>query len=125
MTRAQWGSVVGKAIGLQWAVIFGIAAVAWVLTGEPSAVSVIAGGAAIAVPNSILALVLWLKARQVGLLSVTTFLLGEGLKLALTVALLALVIKELTPGIVWLALVLGVIGALKAQWLALWFTRND
>lgn len=112
-----------RTVGLQWGVVMVLAGGAWAIAGGESGGSCLAGGAAVAAPNTLLATYLWLKARQVGLLSAATFLLGEFLKLGLTIVCLYLVAR-LLPSVHWLALVVGVIGALKAQWLALWFTRN-
>lgn len=49
---------------------------------------------------------------------------GELLKMGLTIALLVLMVVQLKPALSWLALIVGVIAALKAQWLALWVTRD-
>jgi hypothetical protein len=42
----------------------------------------------------------------------------------LTLALLAILVVLFKHAMVWPAFIAGVIGALKAQWLALWFTRH-
>lgn len=123
--RAAWGATVGKTIALQWAVILLFAGVAWAWSGTGGAVSLLLGGAAVAVPNALLAL--WLTARlyRTGAVGVTSMLAGELLKLGLTIALLALIGTALRPHLAWLALIVGVVAALKAQWLAVWFTRNS
>ena len=41
-----------------------------------------------------------------------------------TAALLVAIVVRLRPEVAMLPLIIGVIGALKAQWLALWFTRR-
>lgn len=91
-------------------------------TGRHAAACV-AGGAAVAVPNTVVALSLWLKASVSGPLSAASLLLAEGLKLALIVLALYATVRAFGPRLEWLGLITGVIGALKAQWLALWFTR--
>ncbi|MGH8629692.1 MAG: ATP synthase subunit I [Burkholderiales bacterium] len=123
--RAAWGATVGKTIALQWVVILLFAGVAWAWIGAGGAQSLLLGGAAVAVPNALLAL--WLTARlyRVGAVGVASMLAGEMLKLGMTIALLAVVGVALKPQIVWLALIVGVVAALKAQWLAVWFTRNS
>ena len=98
--------------------------VAWWLGGAKSAISLLAGGAAVALPNTLLALSLWLRVWLAGSLSAATFLFGEIVKIALTMALLILAAIKLSSSLVWLALIIGVIGALKAQWLGLWITRK-
>jgi F0F1-type ATP synthase assembly protein I len=122
--RAGWGATVGTAVALQWVVILTLSAGAWILGGADDALSLLGGGTAVALPNTLLALWLTLRMRRAGRLTTATMLLGELLKLGLTMALLVLAVVELKPAVSWLALIIGVIGALKAQWLALWFTRK-
>lgn len=123
--RAAWGATVGKTIALQWAVILLLAGVAWAAFGAGSAKSLVLGGVAVALPNALLAL--WLTARlyRVGSVGFVSMLAGELLKLGMTIALLAAVVVALKPQLAWLALIVGVVAALKAQWLAVWFTRNS
>ena len=122
--RAAWGATVGKTIALQWAVILLLAGVAWMFFGTGSAKSLLVGGGAVAVPNALLAA--WLTARlyRVGTVGFASLLAGELLKLGMTIALLVIVVVAHKPQIAWLALIVGVVAALKAQWLAVWFTRN-
>jgi F0F1-type ATP synthase assembly protein I len=123
-----WNATVGTAVALQWLVILALAGVAGILGGWKAALSLLLGGAAVAVPNAVLALWLTLRVRRTGTLgaiSMTGAMLGgELLKLGLTLALLVIVIAGLKQQATWLALIVGVIAALKAQWLALWFTRR-
>ena len=122
--RAAWGATVGKTIALQWAVILLFAGVAWAGFGGGSARSLLLGGVAVALPNALLAL--WLTARlyRGGAAGVASLLAGEMLKLGMTIALLVVVAVTLKSQVAWLALLVGVVAALKAQWLAVWFTRN-
>lgn len=122
--RAGWGATVGVAVALQWAVILASSGLAWLGFGAASALSLLYGGAAVAVPNALLALWLTLRRQRAGALGVAAMLLGELLKLGLTIALLAMVRTALEQQVGWLALIIGVILALKAQWLAVWFTRK-
>ena len=123
--RAAWGATVGRTIALQWAVILLLAGVAWVASGAGSAKSLMLGGVAVALPNALLAA--WLTARlyRVGSVGFGSMLAGELLKLGMTVALLTIVVVAHKPHIAWLALIVGVVAALKAQWLAVWFTRTS
>jgi ATP synthase protein I len=121
--RAAWGATVGTAVALQWAVILALAGVAWLWGGKTSAMSLLSGGASVALPNALLAVWLTLRMRRPGGAGVAALFGGELLKLALTITLLVIVVRG-SPDVSWLALIIGVIGALKAQWLALWFTRN-
>jgi F0F1-type ATP synthase assembly protein I len=123
--RAAWGATVGKTIALQWVVILLLAGVAWAAFGAGSAKSLLVGGGAVALPNALLAA--WLTARlyRVGTVGIVSMLAGELLKLGMTIALLVIVVVALKPQMAWLALIVGVVAALKAQWLAVWFTRNS
>lgn len=122
--RAGWGATVGAAVALQWAVILALAGLTGLVFGAGGALSLLIGGAAVAVPNALLALWLTLRLLRAGTLGMTAMLAGELMKLALTVALLVVVVQALERQVSWLALITGVIVALKAQWLAVWFTRK-
>jgi F0F1-type ATP synthase assembly protein I len=122
--QTGWNATVGTAVALQWLVILALAGVAGILGGWKAASSLFMGGAAVAVPNAALALWLTLRVHMTGTLGVIAMLGGELLKLGLTLALLVLVVAGLKKEASWLALIIGVIAALKAQWLALWFTRR-
>ena len=123
--RAAWGATVGKAIALQWVVIILCTGIAWIWPGPNGALSLFAGGVAVAVPNAMLAAWLTLRLYRTGTVGMVSMLSGELLKLGMTVALLVIVVGALKPQLVWLALIVGVVVALKAQWLAVWFTRNS
>ena len=77
-----------------------------------------------AAPNTVLALWLTLRVRQSGTAGAVAMMMGEMLKLCCTLALLVMMVVKLKPELSWLALIAGVLGALKAQWLALWVTRR-
>jgi F0F1-type ATP synthase assembly protein I len=121
--RGSWAATVGTAVALQWVVILALAGMAFIWGGNKSAMSLLAGGACVALPNALFAAWLTLRMRRGGAAGPAAMLGGELAKLGLTIALLVFVVKG-NPGVAWLALIVGVIGALKAQWLALWFTRN-
>lgn len=122
--RASWRTTVSIAIGLQWAVILVFCGIAW-FWGDRAAQSLLLGGAAVAVPNALLAAWLTLRLYRSGAVGVAGMLGGELLKLGMTVALLVIVVRALQAQVAWLALIIGVVAALKAQWLAVWFTRNS
>jgi ATP synthase protein I len=124
MERAGFGAIVGKTVGLQFSVVAVMAAAAGLLGGTHSALSLLTGGAAVAIPNALLAWWLWARVRRTVVLTPAAMLLGEILKLGLTLAMLAILIRQWLPAIVWWALLAGIIGALKAQWLAVWATRE-
>jgi ATP synthase protein I len=122
LKRTGWAATVGTAIALQWGVVLALAAVASIW-GSRAGISLLIGGAGVALPNTLLAA--WLTARVLrhGGAGPAAMLGGELLKLGMTVVLLFALVRG-NPGVSWLALIIGVAGALKAQWLALWFTRN-
>lgn len=123
-SRSTWSATIRRALLVQWAVIAVLALVAWLWGGRAGALSLLSGGAAVAVPNAVLAL--WLSARlRFGAgLGMAGLAAGELVKLGATLALLAMVASAFHAQLVWLALIAGVVGALKAQWLAVWFTRD-
>jgi F0F1-type ATP synthase assembly protein I len=124
MTRTYWTQSLLITVGLQWGLVAFCSALAWLMNFD-SARSLFLGGAAVALPNAVLAGYLWLKARQVRALSAATFLGGEMLKLGGTLVAFYAVMHWMGVKMVWPALIIGVIVALKAQWLAVWFTRNS
>ena len=89
------------------------AVLAGIFAGWHGAASAGLGGAAIVVPNLMFALSLWAAAKS-GRASVARFFVGEMIKVAATLALLAIVAgayRELN----WLALLAGLFLALKAN----------
>ena len=97
-----------------------VAAAAWLLGGakaEHAALSALLGGAACFVPNGLFALRLAMSARRPQGASAATFFVGEFVKLGSTIALLAL-IAWAYKDVVWLALVVAIIAALKSYMVA-------
>jgi ATP synthase protein I len=84
--------------------------------------SALLGGAACVVPNGLFALKLAASARRQGTKETgpAVFLVGEFVKVASTVALLALVVATY-PKLNWLAMIVGIIVVLKSYLLALLF----
>jgi ATP synthase protein I len=122
--RASWNATVGVAVALQWAAVAVLSGLAWIGFGDDVARSLLWGGAAVALPNALLAAWLTLRLRSAGPVGVAGLLGGELLKLGATIALLVIGVRALGPQAAWLGLLVGVVAALKAQWLAVWFTRN-
>jgi ATP synthase protein I len=122
--RTTWGATVGTAIALQWGVVIICAGLAWIWSGPVAAQSLFFGGASVAAPNAILALWLTLRMMKTGSAGAAAMMFGEILKIVLTIGLLVMVVVRLRPDMSWPAMLVGVVGALKAQWLALWFTRQ-
>ncbi len=111
-------------VALQWAVVLLVAAATLAGFGATSAGSALAGGAAIALPNTLFAIGLMLRMQLKGGVAATALLGGELVKLMLTIALLLVAVKFSLRQPVWPALLAGVVLAVKAQWLALWVTRK-
>ena len=95
-----------------------VALLAWVLGGAAAGWSALAGGAACVVPNGLFALRLTAAARRPQGANVATFFVGEFLKVASTVALLALIVWAYSD-LVWLAMIAAVIVTLKSYFIAL------
>lgn len=119
-----WVATIRKAVGLQWVLVLALAGVAWLLWGPIAAKSLLCGGAAVALPNTVLALWLLARMRLPGVTGAMAIMRGEVLKLGFTVAALVLAASKLRPELSFPALLLGMLVALKAQWLALWMTRR-
>ena len=52
-------------------------------------------------------------------------LAGEGAKLLLIFSGLYGAVRLMESELAWPAFIIGILAALKAQWLALWFTRGN
>lgn len=122
--QAIWGATIRKAVVLQWGVILALAGGAWLVAGQIAAWSLWCGGAAVALPNTALALWLLTRMQYTGMTGAAAIMRGEVLKLGLTTAMLVVMAKQLRPELSWPALLVGLVGALKAQWLSLWMTRR-
>lgn len=92
--------------------------VAWALGGAAAAWSALAGGVACVLPNGLFAMRLAMAARRPQGTSAATFFVGEVVKVASTVALLALVVWAYRD-LVWLAMIAAVIVTLKSYVIAL------
>lgn len=97
----------------QLATTLATAVLAGVIAGQAAFVSALLGGLCCVVPNGLFALRLYVGALRPTTLSPMTFFIGEFIKIALTVALLAAVAwwyRDLN----WLALIAAFIIALKS-----------
>jgi ATP synthase protein I len=88
-------------------------AVAGMLGGIHALTSALLGGWCCVVPNGLLALRLYSKARQYKAVNPMSFFIGEFIKIALTIALLSAVVW-LYRDLNWLALIAAFIVALKS-----------
>lgn len=94
-----------------------VAGLAGILVGWHGAVSAGLGGAAIVIPNLMFALSLWAAAKS-DKASVARFFVGEMIKVAATLALLVIVAGAYRD-LHWLALLAGLLVALKANLFAI------
>jgi len=106
-----------RVVGLQVLVTLAVALFSWPLGGAQSALSALLGGAACVVPNALYAANLVLLRRGTARLVVAAVLVGEFVKVGLTVVALVLV-ATLYRDVVWVAVIVSVIAALKVQVLA-------
>ena len=91
----------------------------WVLTGESGkAWSALSGVAAVVVPNALMAWGMTRLFRGVPGAAVVGFMFWELIKIMLAVAILVAVAVQM-PDLNWPALLVGLIGCLKVNWLAL------
>jgi len=116
--RGEAGMLMFRAVLLQVAATLVVAIVAGLLAGKHGAVSAALGGAVIVLPNSLFALRLFAGSRKPGGASPAAFFVGEFMKVAATVALLVAA-ASLYRDMHWLALIAGLVVALKANLLAL------
>lgn len=120
-----WGATLKKALALQWGAVAGLAGIAGVVSLN-AALSLLGGGVAVVVPNTLLAV--WLMGRMqredAGGAGAVALMVAEGLKLAGTTGLLLATVMLMGPKLVWPGFLAGIIGALLAQWLTLWVTRR-
>lgn len=106
-------SVMFAAVGLQAALVLGLAIVAFGVSGGLAAWHLMLGGFAAIVPNALFALRLALHRGRSPESYPTVFFLGEFAKIGLTVGMLALLIRY-EPDLQWLPMLIGLIAALKA-----------
>lgn len=111
------------AVGLQIAAMLLLVPIAGFSFGAESAASLMLGGAAAIIPNGLFALRLWLQKGRSPESYPAVFLIGEFVKIGLTIALLAAVVRWVEP-IRWLALLTGLIVALKMPLFALLHARD-
>jgi len=113
------------AVMLQVVSVAVLALGAALVAGWSSAASVMLGGGAAIVPNSLFALRLALQRGRSAESYPVVFFLGQFAKIGLTVGLLAAIVKWLGSEVQWLPLLLGLIVALKAPLFALLYVRSQ
>ncbi len=101
-----------------------VALLSWLLGGFDAGWSALAGSAAYFVPNVLFALRLFLATFKPGGSSALVFLVGEFLKVGAAVGLLWLLAHVGGERVVWLAVIAGLIAALKGYMLVLMFGKR-
>jgi len=121
-----WGATLKKAVALQWGAVAALALIGCLLFGWEAGRSVLLGGVAVVLPNSLLALWLMPRLQQGGADAggAVALMVAEGLKLMGTTALLLATVILLGPSLIWPGFLAGIVGALLSQWLGLWVTRR-
>ena len=102
-----------KIVLLQFAATVVAGIIAGILGGTPALLSAVLGGLCCVVPNGLFALRLFANAQKPGGANPMTFVIGEFIKIALTVALLGAT-AWLYHDLNWLALIAGFVVALKS-----------
>lgn len=116
---------VWRLVGMQLLAGISAGALAWLFTQSASvAWSVVYGAAAVALPTALMAYGLTSSALSrltsgFAQAAFAGFLLWEGVKVLLVVALLGLA-PLLVPGLNWLGLLAGLVVVLKVYWFGLW-----
>lgn len=87
--------------------------VAGLIGGKHALISALLGGLCCVVPNGLFALRLFIGAHKPGAINPMTFFIGEFIKIALTIALLGMIVW-LYRDLNWLALIAAFIVALKS-----------
>jgi ATP synthase protein I len=106
-----------RVVGLQVLATVVVALVSAWIAGRAAATSALLGGAACFVPNALFAVNLALTRSKAGGIGVLAVFVGEFVKVGLTIVLLALV-ASLYQDVVWVAVIVAAMAALKAQVLA-------
>jgi len=102
-----------------------VALLAWLIGGFDAGWSALAGSAAYVVPNVLFAFRLVLATYRPGGSNALLFLVGEFLKVGAAVGLLWLLAHVGGERVVWLAVIAGLIAALKGYMLVLMFGKRD
>lgn len=101
------------AVGLQFAVVLVLGLAAALFSGWPGAKALMLGGLAAALPSALFALRLSMHRGRPAESYPVVFFIGEFVKIGLTIALLAAIVRW-QPEVRWLPLIIGLVAALKA-----------
>lgn len=118
-----WGASLLKAMALQWGAVAVLAGLGGMASANV-ALSLLGGGVAVLIPNTLLAAWLLPRMQRADGGGAVALMVAEGLKLMGTTGLLVGAVFLMGPRMVWPAFLAGIVGALLAQWLAVWVTRR-
>ena len=124
MKDAAWSNAVIGTSRIQGLVLAPVVAAFWLMAGKSHAVSCLLGALAVVLPNLLVGGLLWLRVTVSGRVGMGALLVGEGAKLLLVFSGLSGAVRFMESGLAWPAFIIGILVALKAQWLALWCTRD-
>jgi ATP synthase protein I len=113
-----------KSVVLQAIVSLGVALIALALGGLDAGLSALLGGLVCVVPNALFAFRLTWQMRRTGHADAASFLIGEFVKLGLSIALLFAIGMHFRH-LNWLALLVGLIAALKSYVVAFLIDRKS
>ena len=125
MKDSAWSGAVLGTLKVQVFVLVPVALAIAVLADGRHAVACVAGALAVMLPNQLVGAYLWVRTKLAGQVSTAALLAGEGIKLVLVLAGLYGTARGLGQATAVAAFVAGAIVAVKAQWLAVWVTRNS
>jgi ATP synthase protein I len=111
-------------VAAQAAVGLVVALVAWAVSGRGNVfVSALYGAAAVALPGALMARGMTSRLSRLSPgISAMSFMTWESVKLAVSIAMLALAPK-LVPQLSWPALLVGLVACIKVYWVALLWRR--
>ena len=121
--NAQAGRSLLRIVAAQGAMGLAAAAIAGIFAGPAAGLSALAGAGVYFVPNALFAMRLFISLFNTRRASPITFLLGEMIKLLITVFLLWLLGHLAHDWLVWPAVLLGLIFTLKGYVLLLMFRK--
>jgi ATP synthase protein I len=107
-----------RIVTLQFCATFILAVIAALIGGQAAGISALLGGLCYAVPNALFALRLYAGTQKPGGANPFTFFTGEFLKILITIALLAAVVK-FYHDVHWLAFLAGFVVVLKSYFILL------
>ena len=114
-----------KTVSLQAIVTFGVALVALLLGGANAGLSALLGGLVCVIPNAIFAFRLTWAMRRTGHADPASFLIGEFVKVSLSIAMLGAIALHFHHDLNWLVFLVALIAAFKSYLAMFLFDRKS